>query len=300
MRARILVVDDEPSIRKVLSAHLAREGHEVETAVDGADAIGDTIFADIAARQGVTLDRDHVIGHMEVPGCAYEGGGGRNCHTDPGTGFDWNRLSTVLGGGTAPETDTSEESEGSRSVGDVVGFVRVGSIYADDAPIAGATVRAASGATTTTDSRGYFDLSDVPAGAATLTVSASGYTTVTDSVDVIAGASAWNSVALERSGGGSSTTTGPVPPSNLDPTAGELVRGDSVTLSWTGTGATSYEVRIYWWDGSDWNTYTSYTTTAAAKTFWPVRDAQYAFMVRAVSGRTSSEWSAISYFRFDG
>lgn len=36
MTKRILIVDDEPSIRKVLSAHLRRFGHEVETAADGA------------------------------------------------------------------------------------------------------------------------------------------------------------------------------------------------------------------------------------------------------------------------
>jgi len=38
-KKRILVVDDELSIRKVLSALLAREGHEVDTAEDGAMAI---------------------------------------------------------------------------------------------------------------------------------------------------------------------------------------------------------------------------------------------------------------------
>src|SRR5688500_3329409 len=39
MARRILIVDDEPSIRKVLSAHLKRFGHETETAGDGAAAI---------------------------------------------------------------------------------------------------------------------------------------------------------------------------------------------------------------------------------------------------------------------
>jgi DNA-binding NtrC family response regulator len=39
MTRRILIVDDEPSIRKVLAAHLRRFGHETETADDGAQAI---------------------------------------------------------------------------------------------------------------------------------------------------------------------------------------------------------------------------------------------------------------------
>ena len=36
---RILIVDDEPSIRKVLSAHLRRFGHDVHAVADGAEAI---------------------------------------------------------------------------------------------------------------------------------------------------------------------------------------------------------------------------------------------------------------------
>ena len=39
MTRRVLIVDDEPNIRKVLSAHLTRFGHEVATAADGAEAI---------------------------------------------------------------------------------------------------------------------------------------------------------------------------------------------------------------------------------------------------------------------
>ncbi len=38
-RPRILIVDDEPSIRRVLAAHLRRDGHQVDAAEDGAQAI---------------------------------------------------------------------------------------------------------------------------------------------------------------------------------------------------------------------------------------------------------------------
>jgi two-component system KDP operon response regulator KdpE len=38
--SRILVVDDEPGIRKVVRDGLERAGHEVETAVDGGEAMG--------------------------------------------------------------------------------------------------------------------------------------------------------------------------------------------------------------------------------------------------------------------
>ena len=38
--SRILVVDDEPGLRKVVRDGLERAGHEVETAVDGDEAMG--------------------------------------------------------------------------------------------------------------------------------------------------------------------------------------------------------------------------------------------------------------------
>ena len=39
MRKRVLIIDDEPSIRKVLAAHLKAQSYEVETASDGGEGI---------------------------------------------------------------------------------------------------------------------------------------------------------------------------------------------------------------------------------------------------------------------
>ncbi|MED5374512.1 MAG: sigma-54 dependent transcriptional regulator [Myxococcota bacterium] len=57
MATRILIVDDEPSIRKVLSAHLRRDGYDVSTASDGAEAI--------AALQAE--DFEAVVSDMKMP-----------------------------------------------------------------------------------------------------------------------------------------------------------------------------------------------------------------------------------------
>ncbi len=48
-----------------------------------------TLVRDIADRNGIPLDRDHIIAHAEVPGCSSSSGGGASCHTDPGSGWDW-------------------------------------------------------------------------------------------------------------------------------------------------------------------------------------------------------------------
>ena len=53
--AKLLVVDDEPAIRLLLQAILAQEGHEVETAADGVEALAsvdrempDVVLLDLA------------------------------------------------------------------------------------------------------------------------------------------------------------------------------------------------------------------------------------------------------------
>jgi two-component system, OmpR family, KDP operon response regulator KdpE len=65
--SRILVVDDEPGIRKVVRDGLERAGHEVETAVDGEEALGfleekdfDLVVTDLAMpkKGGLELVRE--------------------------------------------------------------------------------------------------------------------------------------------------------------------------------------------------------------------------------------------------
>lgn len=41
-------------------------------------------------RHRIPIDRQHIIGHWQVPGCS-GAGGGVGCHTDPGRHWDWSR-----------------------------------------------------------------------------------------------------------------------------------------------------------------------------------------------------------------
>jgi hypothetical protein len=43
----------------------------------------------------ILIDREHIIGHDQVPGCAGSGGG-VNCHTDPGPYWDWNSYMRLI------------------------------------------------------------------------------------------------------------------------------------------------------------------------------------------------------------
>jgi hypothetical protein len=41
-------------------------------------------------RHRIPVDRQHIIGHIQVPGCSGKGGG-YSCHTDPGRYWDWDK-----------------------------------------------------------------------------------------------------------------------------------------------------------------------------------------------------------------
>jgi hypothetical protein len=74
------------------------------------------LTADICDRYGIPKDRSHIIGHNEVPGCSNPGGGGSSCHTDPGSGWDWDYfMDLVNGGGGGVGIPTSSLTDGAKT-----------------------------------------------------------------------------------------------------------------------------------------------------------------------------------------
>src|SRR5258708_25215402 len=76
MADRVLVVDDEQSLRKVLAATLQREGYEVQVAADGQEALlaldrdgADVVVTDLVMPKmdGLSLLRKVVARHPDVP-----------------------------------------------------------------------------------------------------------------------------------------------------------------------------------------------------------------------------------------
>jgi len=274
------------------------------------------LIVDIADRQGVPLDDAHIIGHNEVPGCANPGGGGASCHTDPGSGFDWDKLMALVGGettGGGGGTGGGGSTGGTPTLsGDLVGFVRSGSIYNSDEGIASAVVTLSSGASIATDTNGWYSFEGVPAGSVDITVEASGYDVGLSSTQIAEGITNWGSVALSESssgggssgggstGGGSSGGSSLGVPTPLTPVDWATAYGPEVTMTWSDVGASSYELKIYWHDGDDWNYYYGYTTSSPSKTFWPVvDDVYYGWTVRAVVGGVPTEWTDASRFFFE-
>jgi hypothetical protein len=80
--------------------------------------------------------------------------------------------------------------------GRLVGFVREGRIDASDRPVAGATVTLDSGATTTTDARGFYEFASAAAGPTRITATKDGFEPATISRDVARGTTTWGSIAL--------------------------------------------------------------------------------------------------------
>ena len=177
-------------------------GIEHEGYVDDCSYYTDALYrgsaaltADIAARQGVSLDRSHIIGHDEVPD-PYNPGqyGGSGHHTDPGDCWDWDYYMSLVSGG------------GGEVTGEILGFVRENDIYNSSGNLVGATVWIGeTGETATVDSDGLYSFTGVPYGNYTIHASLTGYTEGTCASSLSA-VQDWCSIALVASSGGDTDT----------------------------------------------------------------------------------------------
>ncbi len=147
------------------------------------------LVAHLCDKYGIPKDRDHIIGHHEVPD-PYNPGqyGGAGHHTDPGSLWDWNRYIALIRG-VEPEL-----------IGELIGYVREGDIMNADGGIANATVELSTGLTTKTDATGLYRFQELEPGTYTISVSAEGYVSQTDTKEVVAGAQNWKSFGLQKAG----------------------------------------------------------------------------------------------------
>lgn len=54
------------------------------------------LAAYLCRKHRIRVDREHIIGHYQVPGCSGGSGGGVSCHTDPGRHWDWERYMYLI------------------------------------------------------------------------------------------------------------------------------------------------------------------------------------------------------------
>jgi len=172
------------------------------------------LTADILDRNGIPVDRDHVIGHDEVPG---------STHTDPGEGWDWDYYMELVaeggsGGGTSPST------------GDIIGVIADSDIYNGDRLSDAVVWLEETGESTVSASDGYYYFYDLSIGTYTVHACLDGYAEATCETSISTGDN-WCSIALEPGDGdcsvGGDTGTKPTD-------SGDVVEGDSGVD--TGTG----------------------------------------------------------------
>jgi hypothetical protein len=191
------------------------------------------LVVDIAARQGIPLDRSHVIAHYEVPGCGSAGGGGAGCHTDPGDGWDWDRYMELLNG----ETGTVG--------GELLGVVADGDIYNGTRLVGAEVWIEGTDLRTTVASDGYYRFEDLPFGSYVVHASYPGYAEGTCS-KTTSSTQDWCSIALAPAGPEDTGEDAPDPdvPVDTGPTA--EVPGTTSKLGPAGGCATAPGRTVGW------------------------------------------------------
>ncbi|MHC0430059.1 N-acetylmuramoyl-L-alanine amidase [Streptomyces sp. O3] len=83
-------------------------GIEHEGFVDKPESFTDVMYessaklsADICRRYGIPVDREHIVGHVEIPGTD---------HTDPGPHWDWDRYMRLVREASAASSDASSDA----------------------------------------------------------------------------------------------------------------------------------------------------------------------------------------------
>ena len=166
------------------SVGIEHEGYVQEPGTWYTDTMYDSsaaLTADIADRNGIPVDRSHIIGHVEVPGAT---------HTDPGSGWDWSHYMDRV----------NHFSSGGSATGNLIGVVADTDIY-DGERFVGATVWIEeTGEVSETDGEGYYRFTELPLDSYTVHACMDGFAESTCSKSISTGDN-WCSMALEPGSG---------------------------------------------------------------------------------------------------
>lgn len=167
------------------SVGIEHEGYTNKDDVTDAEYRGSAALTkDVCDRNGIAKTRTYIIGHNEVPSAT---------HTDPGPYWDWDYYMQLVGG------TGGGGGGGGSSTGNLVGVIKADDIYTGT-PIVGATVTLSNGASTTTDSTGYYKFASLAAGSYTVTASAKCYSNASMAKSVTAGVDNWASMPMVEDG----------------------------------------------------------------------------------------------------
>lgn len=210
----------------------------------------------LAAKYNIPLDRQHIIGHVEAPGCTSGSGGGVSCHTDPGKYWDWTYFMQLVLSGSATSTPTPVPTSvstptstpppttaatatalatatptpaASTGSGNLVGLV-VNS--ATNARLPGAVI-SAGGQTTQANQNGVYYLTGLPAGSILITATYPGFVSATITGQVEAGTTRWASFQLTPQ------TGSPTPAATVTPVLATATPAPTSTFTPTPVPATA-------------------------------------------------------------
>lgn len=181
-----------------MSIGIEHEGYVEDPATwytDDMYAASAELVADILSRTSVSDDRNHIIGHVEVPGAT---------HTDPGSGWDWAYYMSLIDGSWV-------------IAGDLTGVVAIEDIFTGER-INGATVTLdPTGDVMVVGDDGTFLFPDLPEGDYAVTASAPGYTDGVCEKTIDASGTFWCSIPMFPADEEPGQTTNPGGTTNPDP-----------------------------------------------------------------------------------